>query len=287
MAVASGAKYPSPEALEIRARIARGLHDPLSQVCFAAPMLLHNVAEAMPVRSLERQLLGNALRVIRCVLRHGRSVLQDFGAPEFSPSSIEQELFGFLKQSSTGVVHCEVSITGHRKELKPAVQEQINLIAREALVNALLHSEATCIEAEVRLPRRLRVVVRDNGRGINPQKAGKQGDARRGLLRMHDRAKSLGAKLAIWSRVVRAQKWKFRFPAKRLRVLPLLTFSGYFPPGLRGSHEPPERSAYWQRIRPGHSSIPAMKSACPSESPGSRIRDNAKVPELPAKSGYR
>ena len=146
------------------------------------------------------QLLGNALRVIRRVLEEGRSVLQDLGAPEFSPSSIEQELSGFLKQFLTGV-HCEVSVTGHRKELKPVVQEQINLIAREALVNALLHSEATRIEAEVEyLPRRLRVVVRDNGRGINPQKAWKQGDAHWGLLRMRDRAKSLGAKLAIWSR---------------------------------------------------------------------------------------
>jgi signal transduction histidine kinase len=170
-----------------RARTARGLHDTLYQV--------------IPVRSLERQLLGNALRVIRRVLEEGRSVLQDVGAPEFSPSSIEQELSGFLKQFATGVVHCEVCVTGHRKELKPAVQEQINLIAREALVNALLHSEAACIEAEVEyLPRRLRVVVRDNGRGINPQTAWKQGDAHRGLLRMHDRAKSFGAKLAIWSR---------------------------------------------------------------------------------------
>src|SRR3984957_12249985 len=169
-----------------RARTARGLHDTLYQV--------------IPVRSLERQLLGNALRVIRRVLEEGRSVLQDVGAPEFSPSSIEQELSDFLKQFATGVVHCEVCVTGHRKELKPAVQEQINLIAREALVNALLHSEAACIEAEVEyLPRRLRVVVRDNGRGINPQ-TWKQGDAHCGLLRMRDRAKSLGAKLTIWSR---------------------------------------------------------------------------------------
>jgi signal transduction histidine kinase len=219
----------------VRARIARGLHDPLSQVCFAAPMLLHNVAEAMPVRSLERQLLGNALRVIRCVLEHGRSVLQDFGAPEFSPSSIEQELFGFLKQSSTGVVHCEVSVTGHRKELKPAVQEQINLIAREALVNALLHSEATCIEAEVEyLPRRLRVVVRDNGRGINPQKAGKQGDARRGLLRMHDRAKSLGAKLAIWSRAGAGTEVEISVSSKAFAGASASDVQWVFPPRIAG-----------------------------------------------------
>jgi signal transduction histidine kinase len=183
-----------------RTRIARDLHDTLFQGFFAASMLVHNVAEAMPVRSLERQSLGNALRVIDRVLEEGRSVLQNLRAPEFAPSSIEQELSGFLKQFSTGVVHCEVSVTGHRKELKPAIQEQINLIAREALVNALLHSGGTCIEAEVEyLPSRLRVVVRDNGRGIHSQKASTQGDAHWGLLGMHDRAKSIGATLTIWS----------------------------------------------------------------------------------------
>jgi signal transduction histidine kinase len=163
--------------------------------------LLHNVVEAMPVRSLKRQSLGNPLRVIRRVLQEGRSVLQDFRAPEFAPSSIERELSGFLKQFSTRAVHCEVSVTGHRKELKPAVQEQIQLIAREALGNSLLHSEATRIEAEVEyLPRRLRVVVRDNGRGIHPQKTWAQGDAHWGLLGMSDRAEYMGAKLTIWSR---------------------------------------------------------------------------------------
>ena len=85
--------------------------------------------------------------------------------------------------------------------MRPAVQEQIILIAKEALANALRHSEAACIEAEVEyLPRRLRVVVRDNGRGIDPQNAWKQGGAHWGLLRMRDRAESVGTKLAIWSR---------------------------------------------------------------------------------------
>jgi anti-sigma regulatory factor (Ser/Thr protein kinase) len=173
----------------------------LFQGFFAASMLLHNVVEAMPVRSLERQPLGNALRFIRRVLEEGRAVLQDLLAPEFAPYSIEQELSGFLKQFSTGVVRCEVSVSGHRRELKPAIQEQINLIAREALVNALLHSEATCIEAEVEyLRRRLRVVVRDNGRGINPQKAWTPSDAHWALLGMRDRAESMGANLTIWSR---------------------------------------------------------------------------------------
>jgi signal transduction histidine kinase len=163
-------------------------------------MLLHNV-EAMPVYSPEQGSLGNALRVIRRVLAEGRSVLLGRRALEPAPSSIEREFSAFLEQFSTDSVRCEVSVAGHPKKLKPAIQEQINTIGREALVNALRYSGATCIEIEVEyLPRRLRVVVRDNGRGIAPQVAGIQSDAHRGLKRMRNQAESIGAKLTIWSR---------------------------------------------------------------------------------------
>ena len=50
------------------------------------------------------------------------------------------------------------------------------------------------------LPRRLRVVVRDNGRGIDPEATRASRDAHWGLLGMDERAKSIGAKLTIWSK---------------------------------------------------------------------------------------
>ena len=86
--------------------------------------------------------------------------------------------------------------------MKPAVQEQVYLIAREALVNALRHSEATSIEADVEyLPGRLRVAVRDNGRGIDPEvvRSG-QRDGHWGMAGMRDRAENIGARLKIRSR---------------------------------------------------------------------------------------
>jgi signal transduction histidine kinase len=182
------------------ARITRALHDTLLQGFLPVSMLLENVVEALPVYSHEQHPLGNALRAIRRVVEGGRSVFQ-VRVPEFAPSSIEQELSGFLRQFSNCAVPCKVYVAGHPKRLRPAIQEQINLIGREALVNALLHSEATCIEAEVEyLPRRLRVVVRDNGRGIAPHVTETRSDAHRGLVGMRNRAKSIGAKLTIWSR---------------------------------------------------------------------------------------
>jgi hypothetical protein len=62
------------------------------------------------------------------------------------------------------------------------------------LVNALRHSEATSIEAEIEyLPRRLRVVVRDNGRGINPEMVRSGQSGRCGIAKMRERAESIGA----------------------------------------------------------------------------------------------
>jgi signal transduction histidine kinase len=200
-----------------RARIARELHDTLFQGFHGASMLLHNVVEAMPTHSPDRHSLADALRVVRRVLDEGRTVLQGLRAPGLVPASIEQELSGFLEDFSPCGVRCEISVSGRPKELKPAVQEQINLIGREALVNALLHSTATRIEAEVEYSaRRVRVLVRDNGCGIDPQMARARRDSHWGLLGMRERAESIGARLTIWSRPGAGTEVEISVPSQAL-----------------------------------------------------------------------
>jgi signal transduction histidine kinase len=184
-----------------RVRIARELHDTLFQGFLGASMLLQDVVETMPAESPDRRSLGNALGLLRRVLDEGRAVLQGLRTPDFAPASIEKELSAFLEEFSISGVRCEISVTGHAKQLKPAVQEQINSIAREALVNALLHSQGTCVEIEVEYSaRRLRVVVRDNGCGMDPELVRSRSDLHWGLLGMHERAENIGARLTVWSR---------------------------------------------------------------------------------------
>lgn len=116
--------------------------------------------------------------------------------------SIEEALFGLWREirSAAGAPFC-VLVEGRPKIMHPAIQQQICLIGREALVNALRHSEATRIEAEVQyLLRRLRVAVRDNGCGFDQKVVRAGRDRHRGLLGMHERAESMGAQLRIWSR---------------------------------------------------------------------------------------
>jgi len=75
------------------------------------------------------------------------------------------------------------------------------MIGREAIMNALRHSEATKIEVEVQYLRYLlRVLVRDNGCGINPEAVQRESDSHWGLHGMRGRAENIGARFDIWSR---------------------------------------------------------------------------------------
>jgi signal transduction histidine kinase len=115
--------------------------------------------------------------------------------------SIEKALYGLWEELSPGSVQFRILVEGQPKALKPAIQEQIYMIVREAMLNALRHSGASTIEAELEyLPRRLRVVVRDNGCGIDPRIVQSGRDSHWGLWGMRDRAESVEAVLRIWSR---------------------------------------------------------------------------------------
>jgi signal transduction histidine kinase len=73
-------------------------------------------------------------------------------------------------------------------------------IAREALRNAFCHAQASKIEAEITYAERLlRLRIRDNGTGIDPNVVDTGRDGHWGLQGMRERAQQIGAQLEIWS----------------------------------------------------------------------------------------
>jgi len=116
--------------------------------------------------------------------------------------NLEQEFLELLTETAPARgVQARVLVIGQPTALKPEVQHQIYLIGREALVNSLRHSNATSIEAEIAyLPSRLRVVVRDNGCGIDEQILQSGRESHLGLVGMRERAKGIGAEVRIYSR---------------------------------------------------------------------------------------
>ncbi len=93
-----------------------------------------------------------------------------------------------------------VIVDGESRPLHPVPREEVYRIGREALVNAFRHSRATSIEIELAYaPGQLRVVVRDNGCGIDAEMLHSGRDGHWGLAGMRERAERIGAKLHVWS----------------------------------------------------------------------------------------
>ena len=189
------------ECRKERARIARELHDSLFQGFFSASMVLQAAVEELPANSPSKSSLSRALDLMRRVIDDGRAVLQGLRSPGIASTSLEQAIVDFRNEFPFTSADFRILVSGHRQALNPSIQEQIYLIAREALANAFHHSNATRIEAEVDyLPAKLRVVIRDDGCGIDPQAARSRENSHWGVLGMHERARSIGAHLGIWSK---------------------------------------------------------------------------------------
>jgi len=80
------------------------------------------------------------------------------------------------------------------------IRDEVYRIGREALINAFRHSSAQNIELELEYAAaQLRLLVRDDGCGIDPDvlRAGREGHW--GLPGMRERAERIGAHFHVWS----------------------------------------------------------------------------------------
>lgn len=81
--------------------------------------------------------------------------------------------------------------------------------------NACRHSQATEIEIEVEYhPTELRIAVRDNGCGIDPQELQWGRDGHWGLQGMRERAERIGARLRLSSKVALGTEIELRVPGR-------------------------------------------------------------------------
>lgn len=190
------------ERLAERTRIAQDLHDTLLQGLMSASMQLHvandHVAEDSPAKPLVNrvmELMGQVIQEGRDAVRGLRSTSGDTDDLETAFSQIQQQL------GNGEVKDFRVIVEGKPVQLHPIIRDEAYRIGREALVNAFHHSHADKIELELEYStRNLRIVVRDDGAGIDQQVLQSGKDGHWGLAGMRERAESIGARLRVWSR---------------------------------------------------------------------------------------
>jgi PAS domain S-box-containing protein len=204
VAVENARLYLQAEQLAIieeRQRLARDLHDSVTQTLYSANLLAESgrrtaAAGDAAGATVLFQRMGE---LTQCALKEMRLLVY-----ELRPADLEQQgLTAALQrrldsvESRTGI-KTFLDVRGEA-QLAPNVEAALYRIAQEALNNALKHADATEVGVTVELdPGHVRLAVVDNGRGIDAHDlAAKRG---MGLAIMRERAGEMGADFTVDSK---------------------------------------------------------------------------------------
>jgi ligand-binding sensor domain-containing protein/signal transduction histidine kinase len=191
------------ERLAERMRIARELHDTLLQGVLSASLQLDVAEDQLPEDSPAKPLLKRVLQLMGTVTEEGRNALRGLRTTESGNLSLETA-FSRLRQELPldGKTDYRVIVDSVTRPLRPLIRDEVYRIGREALLNAFMHAHANRIEVEVEYAsRHLRVLVRDDGRGIDPQVLRSGLEGHWGLVGIRERSKRIGANLRLRSRI--------------------------------------------------------------------------------------
>ena len=192
-----------------RTRIARDLHDTLLQSFNALLLRFQTVADLLSTRPDEaKRTLESTIDQTAQALIEGRDAVQQLRSMSLGTNDLASALGSLGKalaadRSNGDAPAFHLEMEGTPQDLLPISRDEVYRIAGEALRNAFQHARARRIEVDIRYDRRqLRLQIRDNGRGIDPQLLGTDGlSGHYGLRGMRERAQSLGGELTIWSEV--------------------------------------------------------------------------------------
>jgi signal transduction histidine kinase len=181
-----------------RRRLSRELHDETAQTLSAVKLeigMLREGADAGTVDRLDHvlHLVDNGIRGIRRVMNDLRpALLDDLGLVPAIRSLADD-----MRERSALAV--EVDLPELVPRLAPEAELALFRAAQEALANVLRHAAASRITVRLRAePTTLRLVVRDNGKGLPTGAGGAlESLANLGLAGMRERITAMGGKVTV------------------------------------------------------------------------------------------
>ncbi len=204
------------ERLAERTRIAQELHDTLLQGVLSASMQLHVASDHVDTNSPAKPLLNRVLDLMGLVVEDGRNAIRGLRLANDGSQDLEK-VFCRLPQelSIESQTDFRVVAEGSSRLLHPFIRDEVYRIVREAVANVFRHAGAkrTVVELEYGA-HEFRVVVSDDGCGIDPQvlRSGREGHW--GLSGMRERSEKIGAKLKVSSKIGGGTEVDLRVPAR-------------------------------------------------------------------------
>ena len=179
-----------------RSRLARDLHDSVTQALFAASLKAEAAAESPElVPGAAQKAVEDVRRLNRGALAQMRTMLLELRGDEIADVPLQQ-LLRNLAEAAESRASTRVSLTiDGRPAIPPRVHEAFYRIAQESLNNITRHARAANAWVDLTLrPTSARLVVRDDGVGFDPAA---MDPSHIGLASMRERAVEIGARLTV------------------------------------------------------------------------------------------
>ena len=184
-----------------REHIAQELHDTLLQGLLSASLQLQVANSEISPGATAKPLVEGVFQQLRQMVDEGRNTVRGLRTEHSKPDDLERA-FSQIPQDLVvdEKIQYRLIVEGTPRSLRPPIRDEAYRIGREALANAFHHSSASVIETVLYYSRdRFRMVVRDNGCGMDPEilRSGREGHW--GLSGMHERSRHIGAQLKVQS----------------------------------------------------------------------------------------
>jgi signal transduction histidine kinase len=194
---------------EERKRISRELHD---RVAHAMGVVHQNLELHDALKRSNPKMAQAKISLAKEVTKEAIRLTRDL-AEELRSAEAHGDLSGALSSLLEAVVppdmECGISVEGDETLVPPHVSEQLFVILREGLRNAVSHSGAKRIDVRVRVsPAEVLGYVEDDGRGFAEEDASVGG----GLRSMRERANLVGGTLELSSALGVGTAIKARIP---------------------------------------------------------------------------
>ncbi|WP_416151263.1 histidine kinase [Salipaludibacillus sp. HK11] len=202
-------------SLEERRKLARDLHDAVSQELFAVSMALAAIPKVVHSDPQKAEKLFNQIeKMVHHAQQELRALIMHLRPVTLEGKSLKQamvSLMGELKNKHPNLeFQCDLKAIPF---IEKGVEEQLFRVLQEGLSNALRHASPQLIGLQAHLrEERLLVVLEDDGIGFDSANIEQNKTGNYGLTSMKERMMELGGHFTIISYPEKGTRLEFRIP---------------------------------------------------------------------------
>jgi signal transduction histidine kinase/ligand-binding sensor domain-containing protein len=188
--------------LQERNRIARELHDNLAQEILGVSVQLEIVTRFLNSSpEAARTHLDRARALVRSSMAEARRYVWDLRSQSLDDRDLPAALAEMTRRlTAESGVHTQFEVGGTLRPLPKQVENNLLRIGQEAVNNAVRHARAENVSVRLVFDATsVRLNIKDDGRGFDPEVQGNGAGGHFGLVGMRERAREMGGEVRVAS----------------------------------------------------------------------------------------